>query len=143
MTDNRTWEPLLEELTVKTFYTPNNPSEFYTLYLKSDLEEEALNKLTRSIRIIDRLFLYTLPVIVILVEPRGHHQLGHAMGWGIHKPSIEDSAEILTKRTEPDMAINRLASEIFDTHTEDGSFDLSQFSKFQEEYNLMLFEVHK
>ena len=97
MTDNRTWEPLLEELTVKTFYTPNNPSEFYTLYLKSDLEEEALNKLTRSIRIIDRLFLYTLPVIVILVEPRGHHQLGHAMGWGIHKPKIEDSAEILTK----------------------------------------------
>ena len=142
MTDNRTWEPLLEELTVKTFYTPNNPSEIYTLCLKSDLEEEALNKLTRGIRIIDRMFLYTLPIIVIFLEPKGHHQLGHAMGWGIHKPSIEDSADILTKRIEPDIAINRLASEIFDMHTEDGLFDLSQFGELQEEYNLMLFEVN-
>ena len=48
MTDNRTWEPLLEELTVKTFSTPNNPSEIYTLYLRSGLEEEALNRLTRQ-----------------------------------------------------------------------------------------------
>ena len=142
MTDDKTWEPFLEELTVKTFYTPNNPSEIYTLYLKSDLEEEALNKITRSIRIIDRMFLYTLPLIVILSEPKEHHQLGHAMGWDIHKPSIEDSADILTKRIEPDIAINRLASEIFDLHTEDGSFDLSQFSEFQEEHNLMLFEVN-
>ena len=141
MTDNRTWEPLLEELTVKTFSTPNNPSEIYTLYLKSDLEGEALNRLTGSIRIIDRMFLYTLPIIVTFLEPEGYHQLGHAMGWGIHKPSIEDSADILTKKIEPDIAINRLASEIFDAHTEDGWFDLSQFSKFQEEHNLMLFEV--
>ena len=63
------------------------------------------------------------------------------MGWGIHKPSIKDSADILAKRTEPDIAINRLASEIFDVHAEDGWFDLSQFGKFQEEYNLMLFAV--
>ena len=47
----------------------------------------------------------------------------------------------LQKRIEPDIAINRLAAEIFDAHTEDGWFDLSQFSKFQEEHNLMLFEV--
>ena len=141
MTDDKTWEPLLEELTVKTFYTPNNPSEIYTLYLRSDLEEAALNKITRSIRIIDRMFLYTLPIIVTFSEPEGHHQLRHAMGWGIHKPSIEDSADILTKKIEPDIAINQLASEIFDRHTEDGWFDLSQFSKFQEEHNLMLFEV--
>ena len=63
------------------------------------------------------------------------------MGWGIHKPSIEDAADILTKKIEPDIAINRLAAEIFDAHTEDGWFDLSQFSNFQEEHNLMLFEV--
>ena len=142
MTDDKTWEPFLEELTVKTFYTPNNPSEIYTLYLKSDLEAEALNKITRSIRIIDRMFLYTLPVIVIFSERKEHHQLGHTIGWGIYKPSVEDSADILTKRIEPDIAINRLAAEIFDTHTEDGLFDLSQFSEFQEDYNLMLFEVN-
>ena len=142
MTNNRTWEPLLEELTVKTFYTPNNPSEIYTLYIKSDLEGVALNRLTRGIRIIDRMFLYTLPIVVVFLEPKGHHQLGHGMGWGIHKPSIKDSIDILTKRIEPDIAINRLASEIFDVHSEDGSLDLSQFGKFQEEYNLMLFEVN-
>ena len=83
MIDNRTWEPLLEELTVKTFCTPNNPSEIYTLYLKSDLEEEAIDRITGSIRIIDRMFLYTLPIIVTFLEPkrisstRTRHGLGH------------------------------------------------------------------
>ena len=90
--------PFRRALPSKTFCTPNNPSEIYTLYLKSDLEEEAIDRITGSIRIIDRMFIYTLPNIVTFLEPNGYHQLGHAMGWGIHKPSIEDAADILTKK---------------------------------------------